>query len=79
MKLNLVLVLIMLGCGDTQKDIKIAADQAQLAIDLSEYTAALDACRAKGKDAGAYTVYESCAHDADIRYGRISALDSGVK
>jgi hypothetical protein len=34
------------------------------------YQLALDVCREKGKDAGAYAVYEQCAHDADIKYGR---------
>lgn len=43
---------------------------------LSDYSKALDICKAQGKDAGAYSVYESCAKDADTKFGRKGENDA---
>lgn len=36
---------------------------------LAGYQTALDACREKGKDAGSFNVYETCAREADTKFG----------
>lgn len=42
---------------------------------VAQYTALLDDCKAKGKDAGSYAVYEACADALD----RHLCVESGVR
>ena len=56
------------GCG-------LLASRAGAAVSVVEYRAALDECRADGKRAKSYAVYEACAREADARYG----LDGGAQ
>jgi len=56
---------------------KVAAcshsNDAQRVVNTAEvagYERALDDCKEQGKDAGSYAVYETCAKDADRRFGR---------
>ncbi len=49
-------------------------DRAAPAATAAEYKAALDSCRAEGKRKLSYAVYESCAKDADAKFG----LDGGA-
>jgi len=53
-----IMVLLLAGCAG-----------AVTAANVAGYTAALTVCRAEGKDAGSFAVYERCAREADIRYG----------
>jgi len=56
------ILILGLACSSESK-------RAQNAVDLAGYSLALDECRAEGKDAGKYEVYESCAQKADLKYG----------
>jgi hypothetical protein len=44
-------------------------ERAAPAVDTAGYAAALGDCRAKGKAAKSYEVYEECAKSADRVYG----------
>ena len=48
--------------------------RAGLVLDVAGHSAALAACRAEGKDAGSYAVYERCANEADRHY-----MDGGAR
>ncbi len=52
------------------------ASHAARALDVAGYTVALAQCRGEGKEAGSYAVYETCAHEADVKYG---VPDGGVQ
>lgn len=39
-------------------------------VELGAYEVALERCRAEGKDAGSFPVYEACAVKADQHFGR---------
>lgn len=43
--------------------------RAKHLIEQEEYGRALAACRADGKDAGSFDVYEACARKADAKAG----------
>jgi hypothetical protein len=45
------------------------AQRVKNAVDLAGYTDALDRCRAQGKAARSYPIYEECARAADRKYG----------
>lgn len=64
--LSSILGMVGMGCGNGTK-----APSASTMLQLEGYTTELDRCRAMGKDAGSYQVYEDCAQRADARYGRV--------
>lgn len=45
-----------------------------MALDVAGHSLALTQCRAEGKDAGSYAVYERCADDVDRRF-----MDGGAR
>ncbi len=52
--------------------------RAEAAIDVKDYSAALDRCHDEAADAGkSFSVYEQCAREADVRFGFKSAVDAG--
>lgn len=57
-------VVLGLWCGCDRPE------RIRTAVTVSAYAQALDDCRALGKDAGSYDVYEACAKQADAKYGR---------
>lgn len=61
-QLAFVVTFALISCGQAQR--------ASNAVDVAGYTLALEQCRAEGKDAGSYVIYEMCAEQADIKYGR---------
>ncbi len=61
MGLSLAAVRCLAGCA-------LLAPRVAPALDTGAYTAALATCRAEGKDAGSYAVYEQCAREADTKY-----------
>jgi hypothetical protein len=42
----------------------------ETAKELAEYTAALESCLDRGKDAGSRKVYRECADEVERRYSR---------
>lgn len=72
---GLVLVLIFgvmahcMGCSSPHAEPAVIEKRAQHLIEQEQYGRALAACRAKGKDAGSYDVYEACAREADAKAG----------
>jgi len=62
--LPLVVFMALLGCPGVDKP------QPKTVVDLVGYSLALDKCKALGKDAGSYDVYEDCAQKADSKYGK---------
>ena len=62
-----VLVLVLVGCGTTPAQRDIVETRARNAADLVQYEQDLAACRAVGRDAGTYSIYEKCADDAARR------------
>lgn len=64
MKLHVLYILCLVACGNNSETKVVNA------TDLVGYSIALDECRAEGKDAGKYSVYEECAKKADVKYGR---------
>lgn len=59
------MLLLVAACSSDQ-----SAARAKNAIDLAGYQSALDDCRAQGKAAKSYDVYEACAQKADAKYGK---------
>lgn len=55
---RLAICLLLAGC----------AGAAVRVLDVAGHSAALADCRAEGKDAGSYAVYERCANEADRRF-----------
>lgn len=51
------------------------ATRAKNAVDVATYKTALDDCLARGRAAKSFDVYESCAKEADAKYG----LDGGTR
>lgn len=47
--------LFAIACGP-----KLAAPSAQAGASIADHAAMLEACRAKGLDAGSYAAYEAC-------------------
>lgn len=56
------IVLVLPACGHEKA--------VSTGIDLAGYQADLLVCKAEGKDAGAYAVYEQCAKEADRKHGK---------
>ena len=67
MRRFVLFVVVVVGCASapslTPSDI----------VNVTDYSLALDRCRADGVDAGSYLVYERCAQRADLFYGRKDA------
>ena len=64
---NTLYILIFVACSGNSTSIKNVEDELG-------FTAALDECKAEGKDAGLYSVYEKCAQKADIKYNRKNGI-----
>lgn len=70
-ELLIILTVALAACSPADA----TAARAKNAIDLAGYQSALDDCRAQGKAAHSYDVYEACAQKADTKFG----LDGGVR
>lgn len=65
--LALVMILrLCTACADKPAALPGAGD----IVELGAYEVALERCRAEGKDAGSFDVYEACAKKADSKFGR---------
>lgn len=63
---GLILIVRMLtGCDSAATQVQ----RAKNAIDVAAYDHELADCRAEGKDAGSFWVYERCAQEVDRKYG----------
>lgn len=51
----------------TNDNVERLADSAE----VLRYKGELAVCRAEGKEAGSYAVYEACAHEIDIKEGLV--------
>lgn len=63
--LLIVCARILAGCS---------ASQVGAGLDVAGHSAALARCRARGKDAGSFEVYENCADGVDQHF-----MDGGVR
>lgn len=66
LSVSISLALLFGACSGKE----LATPTPKTLIELAAYSAALDECRAIGKDAGSYSVYEKCAKNADDKFGR---------
>ena len=74
MKLGVLIVCIVVAlfaCG-----LDVAKQRAQNAIDVGNYSAELQECKRKGKEARSMVVYERCAEEVDRKYA-VEAKDGG--
>lgn len=71
---TVVAIVLLLAAYTALAHCAIACDlftpsRAASALDVAAYTAALAVCRAEGREAKSYSVYETCAVEADKKYG----------
>jgi hypothetical protein len=66
MAAGMIYALLALSCCSAPPN----TPNANTILQLSGYSTALEQCRAEGKDAGSYDVYEQCAQKADAAWGR---------
>ena len=60
------------GCQTSEG--RAATDAVESAAAVARYRGLLDECRARGRDAGSYAVYDACADAVDRLFCRESAL-----
>ena len=65
------------GLGCIQPAPVTVVESVENAAAVAQYKLLLQACRAKGKDAGSYAVYETCADEVDAELCRTRALRCG--
>lgn len=58
------------GCGPREQAATVQGIENAAAV--AQYTKLLDDCKAKGKDAGSYAVYDACADEVDRMICRAS-------
>ena len=65
MKAILVAALISIPACSADQTVK----RAETAVEVNAYRVELLACKAAGKDAGSFAVYEECAQGVDAKHG----------
>lgn len=49
---------------------KSPAERAKVVVNLADYQDALDQCRKLGAEKNSFEAYETCAREADKKYGK---------
>jgi hypothetical protein len=67
----------VVGLGCVHPPAVQVVESVENAAAVAQYKLLLDACRAKGRDAGALAVYEACADEVDAEMCRTKAQRCG--